>query len=119
MPTPRIPGPKMVNASKLGLGRGMVRIPPPLPFSNADEAHSAAVEREVIAKRSGATARSKSSIEALLDAADVHGSESDYECQVGDLEQIARSLWAHMTPEQQKAAAASAEMVELLEEWGS
>lgn len=54
-------------------------------------------------------------LERLLKAAAAHGRESDPDHEVGDLQDILRSAWRTMSPEQRKKV--SAEYAQLPRDW--
>ncbi len=54
-------------------------------------------------------------LDALLTAAATHGRESDPDHEVGDLQDILRTAWAHLTPVQRRAVFAQHE--DLVTDW--
>lgn len=94
MPASPLPKIQTVNATKLGVGRGTVRVPASAPVK---------------------TAPAGADLERVLKAAQFHGQESGQAHQVGDLEDFLRLCWPRMTREAQQQALA--EHAESLETW--
>lgn len=65
-------------------------------------------------------------LEKIISAAERHGQLSEPDMEVGDLQELARELWAALTPEQQKSFAKRAKQLrtcpnidwdEFIEQW--
>lgn len=80
-------------------------------------AKKAAKRTKKKAKSSGNRKKKPDLLQVLLDAARNHGSESDPEHEVGDLQSILMLVWPCLTKEQQKKVAVTALVDMGMAEW--
>lgn len=57
-------------------------------------------------------------IEVILEAARLHGQESEPDMEVGDLQELARALWKILTPKQRQQITSDETYVDLVATWG-